>query len=90
MSKQQTRGIGDNSGEISSEKLRSFVKRIEKLETDKAAVCEDIRDVFAEVKSSGFAPAIVRQCVKKRRMDADKRREQEELLELYWAALGTG
>lgn len=75
-------------GEVSSERLRSFVKRIEKLEEDKAAVLEDLRDVYAEAKGTGFDARIIRQIVRLRKMESEKRREQEELLDLYKSALG--
>jgi len=78
---------GKESG-VSGERLRSFVKRIEKLEEDKAAVMEDLRDVYAEAKSAGFDTRILRAVVRLRKMEAEKRREQEELLELYKSALG--
>lgn len=80
---------GDKSGgEVSGERLRAFVKRIEKLEEDKAAVLEDLRDVYAEAKAMGFDARILRRVVSLRRMEVEKRREQEELLELYMSALG--
>ncbi|MDD5586785.1 MAG: DUF2312 domain-containing protein [Alphaproteobacteria bacterium] len=75
-------------GEVSSERLRSFIKRIEKLEEDKAAVLEDLRDVYAEAKGTGFDARIIRQIVRLRKMESEKRREQEELLDLYKSALG--
>jgi len=82
--------MAEGSSEISSERLLSFIKRIEKLEEDKAAVAEDIRDVYAEAKSTGFEVKIIRQVVRLRKMELEKRREQEELLELYMAAIGEG
>jgi uncharacterized protein (UPF0335 family) len=80
--------MADNSGEISSERLRSFVKRIEKLEEDKAAVSEDLKEVYAEAKGTGFDVKIIHQIVRIRKMELEKRREQEELLDLYMSALG--
>lgn len=81
--------IGHNSdtGGVSGERLRSFIQRIEKLEEDKAAVADDLKEVFAECKAVGFANKVVRQIVKLRKMDVEKRRENEELLELYKSAL---
>lgn len=77
----------DTSG-ISSERLKSFISRIEKLEEDKATVLEDIRDVYAEAKGTGFDVKIIRKIVSLRKMEQNKRREEEELLELYKAAIG--
>lgn len=76
------------SGEVSSERLRSFILRIEKLEEGKAAVLEDIKDVYGEAKSTGFDTKIIRQIVRLRKLEVEKRREQEELLDLYKSALG--
>jgi uncharacterized protein (UPF0335 family) len=76
------------SGEVSSERLRSFILRIEKLEEGKAAVMEDIKDVYSEAKSTGFDSQIIRKIVSLRKMEVEKRREQEELLDLYKSALG--
>ena len=78
----------ETSGEISSERLKSFIKRIEKLEEDKAAVSEDIKEVYAEAKGVGFDVKIIRQIVRLRKMEDEQRREQEELLDLYMAAIG--
>lgn len=78
---------GHNSG-VSSERLRSFVKRIEKLEEDKAAVSEDLKEVFAEIKGTGFDTKIVRTIIRERKIEIEKRRERDELLDLYRSALG--
>jgi len=78
----------DASGGISADRLRSFVKRIEKLEEDKTAVGEDLKEVYSSAKSAGFDTRIIRKLVSLRRVEIDKRREQEELLELYKSAMG--
>jgi len=78
----------DASGGISSARLKSFIERIEKLEEDKASVSEDLKEVYAEAKGTGFDTKIIRTIVRIRKIDIEKRREQDELLELYKAALG--
>lgn len=80
----------DNSASnpVSGERLRSFLSRIEKLEEDACAVREDIKDVYAEVKSVGFDVKIVRQIIRLRKMNPSDRREQEQLLELYLSSIG--
>lgn len=80
--------IGHNSGEVSAERLKSFIKRIEKLNEDKNSIGEDIKEVFAELKGTGFCPKTVRKIVSMRKIDIEKRREEEELLELYKTAIG--
>ena len=80
--------MSTNNGGISADRLKSFIQRIEKLNEDKAAVGEDLKEVYAECKGTGFDVKIVRQIIKLRAMDVEKRREADEILELYKAALG--
>jgi len=75
-------------GGISANQLKAFIDRIERLEEEKAAVLEHIRDVLAEAKAMGFDAKIIRRVVKIRKMETQDRREEEELLNLYLAALG--
>ncbi len=78
----------NDTGEISGNRLKSFIERIERLEEEKKALGEDIRDVYSEAKSTGFEPKIMRKIVSMRKANLEKRREEQELLELYMAALG--
>ena len=80
--------VTSGSGEVSAERLRSFIKRIEKLEEDKAAVSEDLKEVYAEAKGGGFDVKIIRQIVRLRKIELEKRREASELLDLYMSAIG--
>jgi uncharacterized protein (UPF0335 family) len=75
-------------GGIAGERLRSFIERIERLEEEKRTLAEDIKEVFAEAKGSGFDAKIMRQIIKIRRMDKDDLDEQETLLDIYKRALG--
>jgi uncharacterized protein (UPF0335 family) len=75
-------------GGVAGERLKSFIERIERLEEEKRALGEDIKEVFAEAKGSGFDPKIMRQIIKIRRMDKDDLDEQEALLDVYMRALG--
>ena len=68
--------------------LKAFVERIERLEEEKKAIADDIRDVFAEAKGNGFDVKALRAVIKLRKQDADERREQEAILETYLHALG--
>ncbi len=74
-------------GGISSDRLKSFVERIERLEEEKAAIAADVKEVYSEAKSTGFDAKIIRQVISLRKMEGADRREQEELLELYKRAL---
>jgi uncharacterized protein (UPF0335 family) len=76
------------SATIDGGHLKAFVERIERLEEEKAAIADDIKQVYAEAKGNGYDPKIIRKVVRLRKMDANKRREEDELLDLYLAALG--
>jgi uncharacterized protein (UPF0335 family) len=73
---------------IEADQLRILVERIERLEEEKEGIASDIRLVYAESKSVGFDPKIIRQIVRLRKMDAHEVDEQETLLQLYKNALG--
>ena len=75
-------------GGVAGEKLRAYIQRIEKLEEEKKAIGDDIREVFAEAKGNGFDPKVMRQVLRLRKMDVADRQEQEAVLEVYLAALG--
>ncbi|MDP7600141.1 MAG: DUF2312 domain-containing protein [Rhodospirillales bacterium] len=74
-------------GGIASERLRTIIERIERLEEEKAALAEDIREIYSEAKVAGFDAKIIRQLIRLRKLDGADRREQEELLDLYKRAL---
>lgn len=80
-----TQGVG--VGGIASDRLKSFVERIERLEEEKKAIADDIKDVYAESKSAGFDVKVMRQVIRLRKLDAADRAEQEEILDLYKHAL---
>ena len=69
-------------------KLNSFIERIERLEEEKKALAEDLKEVYAEAKAQGYDVKTMRQIVRLRKMDADDRAEAEALLETYKNALG--
>lgn len=81
---QQTTTIGGVAGE----RLKSFLDRIERLEEEKQALADDIKDIYLEIKSVGFHVPTMRNIIKLRKMDESKRREADELLDLYRAAIG--
>lgn len=74
-------------GGIAVDRLRSLIERIEHLEEEKAGIAADIRDIYAEAKSVGFDPKIMRVIIKLRKMNAADRDEQEFLTETYRKAL---
>ena len=70
------------------EQLKAFIERVERLEEEKKAIADDIRDVYAEAKGSGFDVKALRAVVRLRKQDTDERREQQAILETYMHALG--
>lgn len=86
--------IGHNSGdedfdaEVTDDRLRLLIERIERLEEEKKGVQDDIKDVYNEAKAVGYDAKIMRQLVRIRKMKPDDRREQEMILETYKCALG--
>lgn len=83
-----TSSAANDTGGVSGQRLKAFVERIERLEEEKAGLAEDIKDIFAESKAVGFDTKTIRKIIRLRKMDREKRREEEELLELYKSALG--
>lgn len=73
---------------IAAGQLRSFIERIERLEEEKKAISDDIKDVYGEAKGNGFDTKVLRQVVRIRKQDQAERQEQEALLDLYLGALG--
>jgi len=68
--------------------LKAFVERVERLEEEKKAIADDIRDVYAEAKANGFDIKALRTVVRMRKQDVNERKEQEAILETYLHALG--
>jgi uncharacterized protein (UPF0335 family) len=73
---------------FAKDQLKAFIERVEKLEEEKKAIADDIKDVYAEAKGTGFDVKALRTIVRLRKQDADERREHETILETYMHALG--
>lgn len=73
---------------VTGERLRSFIERVERMEEEKATLMEDIKEIFSEAKGEGFDVKIMRQIIRIRKMDVADRQEAEAILETYMAALG--
>jgi uncharacterized protein (UPF0335 family) len=76
------------SDNISAEQLRLFIERIERLEEEKKSFADDIKDVYAEAKSTGFDAKTMRTIVRLRKMEKHHRDEADMLLDTYRTALG--
>ena len=80
--------IAENSQTVAAGQLRAFIERIERLEEEKQAIADDIKEVFAELKGTGFDTKAVRAIIRLRKKDQAERQEEEAILDLYKAALG--
>ncbi|HMI40855.1 MAG TPA: DUF2312 domain-containing protein [Sphingomicrobium sp.] len=77
-----------SEGNVAADQLRLFIERIERLEEEKKGMADDIRDVYAEAKSSGYDAKTMRKVVSLRRLETHVRQEADALLETYRTALG--
>ena len=70
-------------------KIRSFVERVENIDSELAELSEQKKEVFAEAKGEGFDVKILKEIIKLRKQDEDERDERESLLDLYMRAMDT-
>lgn len=68
--------------------LRSIVERAERLEQEKAEIAEQLKELFAEAKGSGFCPKTLRKIIARRKKDRAKLAEEDAILDLYLSAIG--
>lgn len=80
--------VADSSQTVAAGQLKAFIERVEKLEEEKQAIADDIKDVFAEMKGTGFDTKAVRTIIRLRKKDKAEREEEEAILDLYMNALG--
>ncbi len=73
---------------VAAEELKQFIERIERLEEEKKAIADDVRDVYGEAKARGFDVKAIRAIVRLRAKEPHEREEEEAILELYKSALG--
>jgi uncharacterized protein (UPF0335 family) len=78
----------DQPRRFAKDQLKAFIERVERLEEEKKAIADDIRDVYAEAKGNGFDVKTLRVVVRLRKQDVNERKEQEAILETYLHALG--
>ncbi len=77
-----------SEGNVAADELRLLIERIERLEEEKKAIADDVKDVYLEAKSRGYDTKTIRAIVRLRKMENHVRQEAEALLETYKAALG--
>ena len=78
----------ETSQTVAAGQLRAFIERIERLEEEKKTIADDIKEVYAEMKGTGFVTKAVRSIIRLRKQDQAERQEAEAILDLYMAALG--
>lgn len=75
-------------GGVAADQLRAIVERIERLEEEKKAIADDVKEVYAEAKANGYDTKTLRRIVSLRKVETAERQEQEAMLDLYMHALG--
>ena len=80
--------ITETSQTVAAGQLRALIERIERLEEEKKTIADDIKEVFAEAKGTGFDTKAMRSIIRLRKKDQAERQEEEAIIELYMAALG--
>ncbi len=80
--------MSDEGTALAVNQLRSFIERVERLNEEKQSIADDIKEVFAEAKGTGFDVKALRALIRLRKMDQDQRLNEEGVLNLYKAALG--
>jgi uncharacterized protein (UPF0335 family) len=80
--------ITETSQTVAAGQLRAFIERVERLEEEKKTIADDIKEIFAEMKGTGFDTKAVRAIIRLRKQDQAERQEAEAILDLYKAALG--
>lgn len=78
----------DQNTAVAASQLRSFIERIERLEGEKKTISDDIKEVYAELKGSGFDSKAVREVIRLRKKEDHERQEEEAMVQLYKNALG--
>lgn len=78
----------NNQEQATGARIKSFIERVERLEEEKKAIAEDIKDVYGEAKALGFDVKIIKAIVKLRKVSLERRREEQELLDLYMSSIG--
>ncbi|MEM1352223.1 MAG: DUF2312 domain-containing protein [Pseudomonadota bacterium] len=78
----------DATYRATSDELRQFVERIERLDAEKKDIADQQKEVMAEAKARGYDTKVLRKVIALRKRDADDIAEEEAVLEMYKEALG--
>lgn len=80
--------VTETSQTVAAGQLRAIIERIEKLHEERATLGDDLKEVYAEAKGTGFDTKAIKSIVRLRKMDPAQRQEEEAILDLYLAAMG--
>ncbi|AEI71053.1 hypothetical protein [EBPR siphovirus 2] len=82
----------DNGGDdpVAGDRLKTIAERINRLEEEKKAIADDIKEVYAEAKANGYSVAILRKAIKRAQRDPNEVAEEDAILDLYEQAIGVG
>lgn len=78
----------ESASNVAAGQLRAFIERIERLEEEKSTIADDIKEVFAEAKGTGFDTKAMRTILRLRKKDRAEREEEEAMIDMYLNALG--
>ena len=73
---------------VTADELRQFIERFEQLESEKADVAEQQKELMAEAKGRGYDTKVMRKVIALRKRKPDEIAEEEAIMEMYKAALG--
>ena len=73
--------------DTTNNQLHSVIERIERMEVEKAAVAEDIKQIYLEAKGNGFDTKIIRKVIAMRKKSAEEREAERAMIELYLGQL---
>jgi uncharacterized protein (UPF0335 family) len=69
--------------------LKSYLDRVERLETERGELGDEIRAIYAEAKAEGFAPKAIRAIIKRRRAKNPAQLDDDDtVLDTYMHAVG--
>lgn len=81
-------GEKDDADGVVGKRILSFIQRVERLQEEQSELAQDIKEIFAEAKATGFDTKIIRRIIRERKIELQKRREEQMLLDTYKAAIG--
>lgn len=74
--------------ELNNERLVSLIERVEHIDAEIADLKEDRKGIMLEAKSAGFDTKAITHVIKLRKMDKQKRDEQNDIFTTYEHAVG--